>query len=50
MEHFVEQLHKNMSWKDCPRWKHIKPPINCSHKYDLFAIRIFGDIWISHLG
>ncbi len=19
MEHFVEQLHKNMSWKDCPR-------------------------------
>jgi hypothetical protein len=19
MEHFVEQLHKNMSWKHCPR-------------------------------
>jgi hypothetical protein len=31
-------------------WKHIKPPRNCSHKYNIFAIKLFGNIWTSHLG
>jgi hypothetical protein len=30
-------------------WKHTKPPKNCSHKFNLFAINLFGNIW-SHLG
>jgi hypothetical protein len=28
----------------------LNPPKNCSHKYNLFIIKIFGDIWTSHLG
>jgi hypothetical protein len=31
-------------------WKHIEPSKNCSHKYNLFVINVFGNVWISHLG
>ncbi len=30
-------------------WKHTKPPKNCSHKFNLFAIKFFANIWL-HLG
>ncbi len=29
--------------------KHTKPPKNCSHKYNLFTITSFGNVWTSHL-
>jgi hypothetical protein len=29
--------------------KHIMPPKNCNHKYNLFAITNFGNVWTSHL-
>jgi hypothetical protein len=32
------------------RHKHIKPPKYCSHKYNLFIIIFFGNVWTSHLG
>jgi len=28
--------------------KHIEPPKNCSHKYNLFVINFFGNVWTSH--
>jgi len=31
-------------------WKHIKPPQNCNHMYNFFAINCFDNIWISLLG
>ncbi len=31
-------------------WKHLKPPKNCSQKYNFFEIYFFGYIWTSHLG
>jgi hypothetical protein len=31
-------------------WKHTKPPKNCSHKYNHFAINFFGNVWTSHVG
>jgi hypothetical protein len=30
--------------------KHTKPPKNCNHKYSLFVINFFGNVWTSHLG
>jgi hypothetical protein len=30
--------------------KHIKPPKNCSHKYNISTINFFGNVWTSHLG
>jgi hypothetical protein len=30
--------------------KHIKPPKNYSHKYNLFVINFFGNVWTSHPG
>jgi hypothetical protein len=30
--------------------KHTKPPRNCSHKYNISIIIIFGNVWTSHLG
>jgi hypothetical protein len=31
-------------------WKHTKPPKNCSHMYNFFATKFFGNVWTSHLG
>jgi hypothetical protein len=30
--------------------KHIKAPKNYSHKYNVFAIKVFDNIWTSHFG
>jgi hypothetical protein len=30
--------------------KHIKPPKNCNHKYNLSVITFFGNVWMLHFG
>jgi hypothetical protein len=25
-------------------------PQNCSHMYNIFAIKVFGNVWTSHFG
>ncbi len=30
--------------------KHTKPPKNCNHKYNVFVIITFDNVWTSHLG
>ncbi len=32
------------------RHKHTKPPKNCSHKYNIFTITFFVNVWTSHFG
>ncbi len=28
----------------------LRPPQNCNHMYNIFAIKFFGNVWISHFG
>ncbi len=30
--------------------KHNKPPKSFCHKYNLYAITFFGNVWTSHIG
>ncbi len=39
----------NLRTKTALGLKHIKPPQNCSHMYNISAINFFSNAWTSHL-
>jgi hypothetical protein len=42
----VGQLAKQGGWEYFKKGlKHIKPSKNCSHKYNLSIINVFGNVW-----